>query len=471
MNKSGEAMNIELLENNINNNIIERDTLYIDEEMKNYITTEEGQKIKADIELLQEMGYEKKMINKVYILLQPPTLDRAIEYMSEINGVYQHNFFENHNPKKDKNLCFICNRPKNVHFDYIPDILLNQDDNDNFNEKNNFDDDFDNKNLVGHECNICYEDVPEDERKMNVLPCGHLCCTQCWLNYFKTAISEAKVEEIKCIDFSCKDIISEEFILNHINNDQILKDKYKRFKTRADIIKDKNKKQCPHPDCESYLEKSISKYVKCKNGHEYCFECLKPPHGKVSCENNIDKEFMKWKKHRRIKRCPKCKIFIEKNEGCNHMTCKSCKHQWCWLCEQPYTYEHFSTGKCKGNQYSRANNLCLANFCCCTVRTFFPCYFQEIVGVYPIEYISLRYLAIFGLWIFGFFFFVGVSFAIYNDQYRIKNGFVFFGFVTTICLWICFQPLFACLVTPFALISLFYHNFLDVILKFLNIGH
>ena len=121
--KSEEAMKIELLDSN---NIIERDTKFIDEEMKNYITTEEGQKIKDDIQLLQEMGYEKKMINKVYILLQPPTLDRAIEYMSEINGVFQHNFFENHNPKKDKNLCFICNRPKNVHLDYIPDILLNQ---------------------------------------------------------------------------------------------------------------------------------------------------------------------------------------------------------------------------------------------------------------------------------------------------------------------------------------------------------
>ena len=242
------------------------------------------------------------------------------------------------------------------------------------------------------------------------------------------------------------------------------------FKVRADIIKDKNKKQCPYPDCESYLEKSVNKYVKCKNGHEYCFECLKPPHGKVSCENNIDKTFMKWKKHRRIKRCPKCGIFIEKNEGCNHMTCESCKHEWCWLCEQPYTYEHFSTGKCKGNQYSRADNLCLANFCCCTVRTFFPCYFQEISGVFPIEYISLRYLAIFGLWIFGFFFFVGFSFGIYYDKYRIKNSFAFFGFVVTICLWICFQPLFACLITPFALISLFFHNFLDVILKFLNIG-
>ena len=146
MSKSEEALHIELLDNN---NIIERDTKLIDEEMNNYITTEEGEKIKADIQLLQEMGYEKKMINKVYILLQPPTLERAIEYMSEINGVYQHNFVENHSPKHDKDLCFICKRSKNFHLDYKPDSLSNQ--NDNFNEKDNIDDDFDDKNLIGHE--------------------------------------------------------------------------------------------------------------------------------------------------------------------------------------------------------------------------------------------------------------------------------------------------------------------------------
>ena len=163
-------------------------------------------------------------------------------------------------------------------------------------------------------------------------------------------------------------------------------------------------------------------------------------------------------------------FYRKKKEGCNHMICKSCKHQWCWLCEQPYTYEYFSTGKCKGNQFSRVDNLCLANFCCFGIRTFFPCYFLEIDGVFSIEYISLRYLAIFGLWIFGFFFFVGFSFYDFNRYKKELKFFEFFGVMITICLWICFQPLFACLVTLFSLISLFYHNFLDAILKFLNIG-
>ena len=130
-------------------------------------------------------------------------------------------------------------------------------------------------------------------------------------------------------------------------------EKYEKFKIRAEIIKDPNKKQCPKADCQYFLEKSPStKNVKCKKGHEYCFECLRPPHGKSSCEELMEKDFLKWKKKRFLKKCPRCQIFTEKNEGCNHMTCSSCKYQWCWLCLGKYTYGHYDQGQCQGHQFT-----------------------------------------------------------------------------------------------------------------------
>ena len=52
-----------------------------------------------------------------------------------------------------------------------------------------------------------------------------------------------------------------------------------------------------------------------------------------------------------LKKCPNCKIWTEKNEGYNHMTCAECKYQCCWLCLGEYNLNHYSKGKCNGLQF------------------------------------------------------------------------------------------------------------------------
>ena len=65
----------------------------------------------------------------------------------------------------------------------------------------------------------------------------------------------------------------------------------------------------------------------------------------------MDKDFEEWRSHKVVKRCPCCRMWTEKNEGCNHMTCIECKFQWCWLCQKPYSYNHFNEGSCHGLQF------------------------------------------------------------------------------------------------------------------------
>ena len=94
---------------NVEDDLIQpaRETLVIDNEIEEFLETNEGKNIRSDIDLLVQMGFNKKMINKVYILLRPPNIDRAIDYMTEVDGIYQHDFIESTNPK-EKLLCFIC---------------------------------------------------------------------------------------------------------------------------------------------------------------------------------------------------------------------------------------------------------------------------------------------------------------------------------------------------------------------------
>ena len=254
---------------NVEENLIEkeeRNSMVIENELENYLESNEGQNIIADIETLKIMGFDKKMINKVYILLRPENIERAIDYMTEFDGIYQHNFVANNNPK-EKNLCFICKKTKQFHLDYMPEDLLNEEP--NFNQDIiDIDDNIAldiKQNSFSDICEICYEDIEKENEDFNKIPCGHLFCTNCWFNYLKSLILEAKVDDIKCMDHECKAHISDEFIMKHISNNENLVEKYNKFKKRLEIIKDKNKKICPNPNCDSFLQRSKnSQYVQCE---------------------------------------------------------------------------------------------------------------------------------------------------------------------------------------------------------------
>ena len=44
------------------------------------------------------------------------------------------------------------------------------------------------------------------------------------------------------------------------------------------------------------------------------------------------------------KKCPKCSLPIEKDDGCNHMVCHKCKHEFCWICMQEWGLHNNETG-------------------------------------------------------------------------------------------------------------------------------
>jgi len=154
---------------------------------------------------------------------------------------------------------------------------------------------------------------------------------------------------IKCLNYKCQEKLSDKFIMHLLNNNNELIKKYNKYKLEYEILNNPNKKSCPFPNCDSYLELKNPKVknVTCLNNHTFCFFCLQKPHGKLPCKEKLDKSIIEFAKKNFVKRCPNCYIVTEKNSGCNHIICAKCKYQWCWLCNEKYTYEHYSKENAK----------------------------------------------------------------------------------------------------------------------------
>ena len=208
---------------------------------------------------------------------------------------------------------------------------------------------------INERCLICDDELNKNEKGNNYIECHHALCSCCYYNYLKENIDTNNVINIKCPEKDCKKILYNNFIEKMLINDTSLLEKYKKFLNRRQLILNPNIQLCPFPDCESYAKKGKNKYVTCvHNNHKFCLKCLKDWHGKRKCKINImDEKFEHWRNPSRVKTCPKCKYFIEKNDGCNHITCFNCQYEFCWLCMNEFTSKHYKRGKCSGLQFSR----------------------------------------------------------------------------------------------------------------------
>lgn len=92
--------------------------------------------------------------------------------------------------------------------------------------------------------------------------------------------------------------------------------------------------------------------VSCQCGTNFCFECVKDAHLPIDCEtlaqwqdrlNQGDNDSESWIKIN-TKPCPECKMSIQKNSGCMHMTCSQCRFEFCWLCMGNYRNHQKETG-------------------------------------------------------------------------------------------------------------------------------
>jgi hypothetical protein len=210
-----------------------------------------------------------------------------------------------------------------------------------------------------YDCPICFDNFTI-ERMFVLDNCFHKYCRDCLSDMMHVKINEGIVTEIKCPDPNCGAVIDHVEIKRLV--DVELYKKYEDFTLNAALSTIEGLRWCPKPGCgNAMIGSSDRPLMHCSNEEcrfTFCFNCKEEWHADSTCEqyqqwklenSEADARMAEWAKNN-AKACPKCQCYIEKNGGCNHMTCKSCKHEFCWLCNTDYKSDHFSTTSC--TQYS-----------------------------------------------------------------------------------------------------------------------
>ncbi|OIW08698.1 hypothetical protein TanjilG_03374 [Lupinus angustifolius] len=163
-------------------------------------------------------------------------------------------------------------------------------------------------------CEICTDDVPSDEATS--MDCGHCFCNSCWTEHFVVKINEGQSKRIRCMAHKCYSICDEAVVRTLLSRKYPdMAEKYERFLLESYIEDNKRVKWCPStPHCGNA--------IRVDDDDELCELWAK------KCRD--ESETVNWMTAH-TKPCPKCHKPVEKNGGCNLVSC-ICGQPFCWVC-------------------------------------------------------------------------------------------------------------------------------------------
>eukprot|EP01090_Pellita_catalonica_P002670 TRINITY_DN12242_c0_g1_i1.p1 TRINITY_DN12242_c0_g1~~TRINITY_DN12242_c0_g1_i1.p1 ORF type:complete len:237 (-),score=31.49 TRINITY_DN12242_c0_g1_i1:84-731(-) len=212
-----------------------------------------------------------------------------------------------------------------------------------------------------YECPICCCDYKIQE--MYTLDnCFHRYCFECLGEFLKVKIMESETDKLFCPDPQCKCEISRDEVRHCVSPELFAK--FDEFTLKSALNNMEDLRWCPKAGCgNAMIGDEANPMMVCSNTtcrYTFCFKCKEEWHTDATCEeyatwkvenSEAEQRYQEWmKQHAKI--CPKCQAPIEKNGGCNHMTCKNCNYEFCWLCNAIYTSDHWDKKPTNCKQFS-----------------------------------------------------------------------------------------------------------------------
>lgn len=218
-----------------------------------------------------------------------------------------------------------------------------------------------------HTCPVCFEDLAGSS--FLLLSCRHFVCLDCMASLCKVHIKDGSVELLRCTSPGCVTEIPVPVLRSLV--DPAAFARWEKLLLARTIDQMPDLVHCPRcstPTLED-VDQHCAQCPKCS--YAFCGLCLEAWHGGTKCldpeatlrvlearrrggavsaaalakEKDLAQqvESMRLLK-RESKQCPRCRMGISKNEGCNKMHCSYCDCSFCWLCGEDITeasYSHF----------------------------------------------------------------------------------------------------------------------------------
>ncbi len=191
--------------------------------------------------------------------------------------------------------------------------------------------------------------------------CGHPFSASSWEQNLCATVAESPASALdkKCPFAGCTERVRPRMFRKYLPPPLWQKYLREMLRSYANDAPGKLQSVCPHGSCDLVVVAKSSAHgrVECLNGHQWCFKCGAEPHDPVTCA-----VFREWNQKEGdptadeawlaafTKNCPNCHTAIQKNEGCNHMTCKKeargCGFEFCWICMVKWSEHNGSYFEC-----------------------------------------------------------------------------------------------------------------------------
>uniref|UniRef100_A0A0E0QP44 RBR-type E3 ubiquitin transferase n=1 Tax=Oryza rufipogon TaxID=4529 RepID=A0A0E0QP44_ORYRU len=195
-------------------------------------------------------------------------------------------------------------------------------------------------------CKICMDDVPASDAHRGSHGCAHAFCAACLAGHIAAKLHSGG--GVYCPEDGCASAVDPELCQPILPEDNF--ERWCAALCRAMVLGGRHV-YCPFTDCAEIIADerggdSDGQPTECPAcRRRFCERCGVAWHGGVSCgeygelavgdRGEGDLAVVEMAKGSRWRRCPRCKFFVDRYEGCSHITCR-CGLEFCYGCGQEW---------------------------------------------------------------------------------------------------------------------------------------